>query len=163
MDASGAPQTRAALLTTASNTGWRFVGDVLMTRRISAVAVCCSRDSLRARARCSTSRSRSACDAPGDTLALVRWRSLPHSSQNLACGRFSCWHRGHASRRLPASRAGNGQDRWRELSLGRGGVKDGAKQLVCLRSASSRHAAAPANCADLELACTPLGFSVQGV
>ena len=42
MDASGAAQKRAALFTTASSTGWRCVGDVLITSRISAMAVCCS-------------------------------------------------------------------------------------------------------------------------
>ena len=37
-----APQNRAALSATTSITGWRSVGELEMTRRISAVAVCCS-------------------------------------------------------------------------------------------------------------------------
>ena len=37
-----APHTRAAFSTTASMTGWRSVGELAITRRISAVAVCCS-------------------------------------------------------------------------------------------------------------------------
>ncbi len=39
----------AALLAMASNTGWTSVGELLMTCRISLVAVCCSRASLSAR------------------------------------------------------------------------------------------------------------------
>src|SRR5262245_60650781 len=45
------PQKRAALAASVSRTGWRFVGEVLMTRRTSAVAVCCSRASVRSRLR----------------------------------------------------------------------------------------------------------------
>ena len=36
------PADRAAFSTTASRTGWRSVGELEITRRISAVAVCCS-------------------------------------------------------------------------------------------------------------------------
>src|SRR5262245_6255373 len=28
-------------------------------------------------------------------------RRVPHSGQNLACGGFSCWHRGHFMRAVP--------------------------------------------------------------
>ena len=41
----------AALRAMASKTGWRSVGELLITRKISAVAVCCSRDSFSARCR----------------------------------------------------------------------------------------------------------------
>src|SRR5262245_27349602 len=42
MAASSAPQKRTALLTSASNTGWMSVGDLLMACNTSEVAVCCS-------------------------------------------------------------------------------------------------------------------------
>ena len=42
-----APQNRAALSATTSMTGWRSVGELAITRRISAVAVCCSSASFR--------------------------------------------------------------------------------------------------------------------
>ncbi len=45
MIASTAPHSRAALSATASSTGWTSVGEREMTRRISLVAVCCSRAS----------------------------------------------------------------------------------------------------------------------
>ena len=44
-----------ALLMMASNTGWTSVGELLITRRISLVAVCCSSDSMRSRLRASSS------------------------------------------------------------------------------------------------------------
>ncbi len=40
----------------------------------------------------------SAYDGGGEPLGLAV-RGVPHSSQNVACGRFSCWHRGH---RIPS-------------------------------------------------------------
>src|SRR5712692_5836713 len=39
--------SRAAFAAMASNTGWMSLGELLMTRRISLVAVCCSRASAR--------------------------------------------------------------------------------------------------------------------
>src|SRR5258705_6108094 len=60
MHASYAPQKRAALLTTVSSTGWRSVGELEITRRISLVAVCCSRESARAFSRASTLASSAA-------------------------------------------------------------------------------------------------------
>jgi hypothetical protein len=60
--ASKASHRRAALLNTAANTGWTSVGELEMTRRISAVAVCCSSDSVSARLRLSTSLFGSAYD-----------------------------------------------------------------------------------------------------
>ena len=70
------------------------VGELEMTRRISPVAVCCSRASVSARSEASTS----AIDPRSPTGGTGR-EGLPHSSQNFACGRFSCWHRGH---RIPS-------------------------------------------------------------
>jgi hypothetical protein len=45
MKTSGASQSRETLFATTSNTGARSVGELEITRRISAVAVCCSSDS----------------------------------------------------------------------------------------------------------------------
>jgi len=59
-----------------------------MTRRISAVAVCCSNASIR-------ERCKSSYGGAGWALPSGRRRGVPHSSQNLAPARFSCWHRGH--------------------------------------------------------------------
>ena len=56
--ASAAPQSRAALSTTVSITGWRSVGELEMTRRISAVAVCCCSASVRSRFLASSSLKR---------------------------------------------------------------------------------------------------------
>ena len=42
----------------ASKTGWTSVGELLMTRRISLVAVCCSSDSVSSRFRASSSLKR---------------------------------------------------------------------------------------------------------
>ena len=84
--ASKASHRRAALVNTAANTGWTSVGELEMTRRISAVAVCCSSASLRALVI-------SAYDGAGGPLGLAV-RGVPHAPQNFACGRFSCWHRG---------------------------------------------------------------------
>ena len=53
-----APHKRAALLATASITGWRSVGERQITRRISPVAVCCSSASLSSRFRASSSLNR---------------------------------------------------------------------------------------------------------
>ena len=47
-----------ALWAIESNTGWTSVGELLMTRRISAVAVCCSSVSVRSRLRASSSVNR---------------------------------------------------------------------------------------------------------
>ena len=41
------PAKAGGALDTASNTGWRSVGELAMTCRISGVAVCCSRASVR--------------------------------------------------------------------------------------------------------------------
>jgi hypothetical protein len=57
-----------------------------VTRRISAVPVCCSCASLRALVI-------SAYDGVGEPFGLAL-RGVPCASQNVACGRFSCWHRG---------------------------------------------------------------------
>ena len=57
-DRIAAPQTRAAFWATASMTGWRSVGELEITRRISAVAVCCSSASVSSRFRASSSVNR---------------------------------------------------------------------------------------------------------
>ncbi len=49
--ASGTSQSRVACSTTASSTGCTSVGELLMTRRISPAAACCSRLSVRSRRR----------------------------------------------------------------------------------------------------------------
>ena len=49
------PHSRAALRAMVSKTGWTSVGELEMTRRISPVAVCCSRVSVRSRLRTSSS------------------------------------------------------------------------------------------------------------
>ena len=92
---SMASQTRAALSATASSTGWRFGRRARDGPQDPAVAVCCSSASVSARLRLSTSaivwvRLRGGADP---------LKGLAHSSQNFACGRFSCWHRGH---RIPS-------------------------------------------------------------
>ena len=54
-----APRTAVtALSAMVSNTGWTSVGELEMTRRISPVAVCCSRVSVRSRLRASSSLNR---------------------------------------------------------------------------------------------------------
>ena len=50
-----APLSRTAFSAMASNTGWTSVVDPLMARRISAVAVCCSSDSVSSAFRASSS------------------------------------------------------------------------------------------------------------
>ncbi len=62
-----------------------------MTRRISAVAVCCSSASVSARLRPSISRLQICVRL---VVGLAPVKGPAHSSQNFACGRFSCWHRG---------------------------------------------------------------------
>ena len=69
ISASSAPQKRAALLTTVSSTGWMSVGEVLMiTCRISLVAVCCSSASVRS--------AFFACSSPSSrafSMAMTAW------------------------------------------------------------------------------------------
>jgi hypothetical protein len=60
--ASSARQRPAAASATARSTGSTSVGDGEMTRKISAVAVCCSRASASARVRSASCRSRVAYD-----------------------------------------------------------------------------------------------------
>ena len=68
------------------------------------MASCCSGASLRALVI-------SAYDGAGGPLGLAV-RSVPHASQNVACGRFSCWHRGQCILSVSRVRMGPaGQDR----------------------------------------------------
>src|SRR5712692_4178529 len=67
--------SRTALRAMTSNTGWTSVGELLITRRISAVAVCCSRDSVRSRLRASSSLNRRAFST-----AMTAWSAKVFSS-----------------------------------------------------------------------------------
>jgi hypothetical protein len=71
------------------------------------VAVCCSSASLNARLKPSTSLFGS---APGCVVGLASFKGPAHSSQNFACGRFSCWHRGQGISDVSRFRLGAGQD-----------------------------------------------------
>src|SRR5215469_14987159 len=75
-----------------------------MTRRISAVAVCCSRASV-------ATRCKSAYDGAGGASSWGRWRGVPHSPQSFIVGRLSCWHRGHVIQDLPLAGATEGRNR----------------------------------------------------
>jgi hypothetical protein len=85
------PHSRAALRTIVSKTGWTSVGELPITRRTSAVAFCCSTASVSACLRLSTSLFGS---APDCAVGFSAFKGQAHSSQNVACGRLSCWHRG---------------------------------------------------------------------
>ena len=58
-----------------SKTGWRSVGELLITRRISLVAVCCSSASLRSRLRASSSVNRRTF-----SMAMTAWSAKVLSS-----------------------------------------------------------------------------------
>ena len=62
----------------ASNTGWTSVGELLMTRRISLVAVCCSSASVSSRLRaCSSVNSRTF------SIAITAWSAKVLSELDL--------------------------------------------------------------------------------
>src|SRR5262245_15427105 len=84
-----------------------------MTRRISLVEVCWSLATTSARLRLSTSVFRCAYDAVVGSTPL---KGPPQSSQNLAVGRFSCWHRGHVIPEPPHRQADSAAERWTESS-----------------------------------------------
>src|SRR5262245_40228759 len=109
MEESNDSHRRAAFSATASRTGWTSVGELEMMRRISAVAVCCSRASI-------AERCTSAYDGAGWVFASGCWRGVPHSSQNLAATRFSCWQRGHVMPEPPSGRVGEGSELWAETN-----------------------------------------------
>src|SRR5215470_5423100 len=109
MAESNDSHSRAALQATASNTGWMLAGELLMTRKISAVAVCCSRASL-------SERCKAAYDGAGWALPPSRRRGALHSSQNFAAARFSCWHRGHVMPEPPSGRVGERSEPWAETT-----------------------------------------------
>src|SRR5262249_8603499 len=116
-----ASHRRMALCAIASKTGWASVGELEITRRISAVAVCCSTDSVSALLMRSTSVFSSAYDA---VVGLTPFKGLAQSSQNLAVGRFSCWHRGHFMPR-PSQRLGRERSEgYRKTSLAAGRGQD---------------------------------------
>ncbi len=72
---SVAPQTRAAFSATVSMTGWRSVGELEITRRISAVAVCCSRASVSSRLRAPSSWNRRTFSMAITAWSAKVWRS----------------------------------------------------------------------------------------
>src|SRR5215467_2625452 len=80
------------------------VGEREITRRISLVAVCCSRASM-------SSRWRSAYDDAGEGFPSGRRKGVLQFRQKWACDGFSCWHRGHFMPKPPGSRVGEGSDR----------------------------------------------------
>src|SRR5262252_8658854 len=92
----------------ASKTGCASVGELLMIPRISAVAACWSRASLKARS--------SSAQGDDGSLLLGSLKGVPHSSQNFAAARFSCWHRGHVMPQPPSSRGGGRSEPWLKLT-----------------------------------------------
>src|SRR5262245_63076172 len=103
--ASSASQRRRAVAAMVSRTGWSSVGEPLITRRISLVAICCSSASFKA-------LLSSAYESAGGPAV---WRGPPHPKQNLAFDELIRWHRGHFMPGLPDGRAGEGSERWREI------------------------------------------------
>ena len=63
-----------------SKTGWVSVGELLVTRRISPVAVCCSSASLSSRVRASTFCSRVAYDSSSCAADRLNWSANVSSS-----------------------------------------------------------------------------------
>src|SRR5262244_2307657 len=84
-------------------------GELEMIRRISPVAVCCSRASVR-------ERCTSAYDGAGWALPPSCRRAVPHSRQNLWLVGLSCWHRGHVMPEPPSGRGGEGSEAWAEIN-----------------------------------------------
>ena len=81
--ASVAPQSRAALAATASITGWTSVGELEITRRISPVAVCCSRASSARGCAISILNSRTF------SMAMTAWSAKVSSERDLLVGERS--------------------------------------------------------------------------
>ena len=81
-DARRAPRTGARRSRrSASSTGWRSVGELEMTRRISPVAVCCSSASVSSRLRaCSSANSRAF------SIAITAWSAKVSSKVDLPVG-----------------------------------------------------------------------------
>src|SRR5215470_5055375 len=104
-----ASHSRAAFAAMASNTGWMSPGELLMTRRISLVAVCCSCASVK-------ERCKSAYGGAGWALPSGCRKGVPHASQNFAAARFSCWHRGHVMPEPPSGRSAKGRNRGPRLT-----------------------------------------------
>ena len=103
---STASHSRADVRATASNTGWTSAGELEMTRRIWLVAACCSKASVRACRRLSSSLVGSAYDR---AVGLAPVRGAPHSPQNFCPLGFSCWHRGQGIWSGPPFRIVSGQ------------------------------------------------------
>src|SRR5215831_1672513 len=92
----------------ASKTRCASVGELLIIPRISAVAACWSRASLKERS--------SSTQGDDGSLLLGSLKGVPHSSQNFAAARFSCWHRGHVMQSLPAAGSAEGRNRGPRLT-----------------------------------------------
>src|SRR5215475_14237225 len=80
-----------------------------MTRKILAVALCCSAPSVSAR--CSSGYA--APDGP-PLAVLLRW--TPHSRQKLACEGLSYWHPGHVMPEPPSGRGVGRSEPWAETN-----------------------------------------------
>src|SRR5262245_46601920 len=97
----------------ASNVGCRSVGELEITRRILAVALCCSCASASSRSRALRAFVISAYDGAGELLGLAAVSGMPHFSQKFAWGRFSCWQAGHSMPTPPLLERGQGStDNW---------------------------------------------------
>ena len=70
--------------TMASNTGWMSVGELEITRRISAVAVCCSSDSVSSRFRASSS-----WNSRTFSIAITAWSAKVCKQRDLLVGERS--------------------------------------------------------------------------
>src|SRR5215813_6677509 len=114
MVASWAPTNRTALLTSVSSTGWMSAGELLIARRMSAVAVCCSCASTSSRLlvwSCSSASLRAFCRSAydaGEPLPGPCLTGAPQPRQNWACDGLSCWHRGHFIAHSPRAGRGSG-------------------------------------------------------
>src|SRR5215470_399194 len=101
-------------------TGCTSVGELLITRRISAVAVCCSRASPNERLNpsiSSLSRSISLLTSAYDLwIEAAASTGVPHSRQNLAWGGLSCLHPGHVMPEPPSGRVGERSEPWAETN-----------------------------------------------
>src|SRR5215813_1467978 len=80
-----------------------------MTRRISAVALCCSAPSVSACCSC-------AYGTPGWPLSLALLSGTPHARQKSACEGLSYWHRGHFMPEPPSGRVGERSEPWAETT-----------------------------------------------
>ena len=131
-DVRPAQRQRAAAIV--SNTGWTSVGDRLMTRRMSLVAVCCSSASVRSRLRASSSVNRRTF-----SMAMTAWsakvlqqrdlrvrkRSAARAADGDGADRLAVAHQRHGKHAAEAGRAA--ALRRDSRSPGRPDVRDDAR------------------------------------